>query len=152
MTKRVSLSKKGFFSVIDDDDFEKISKFKWHLNNGYAQAKKGKAHYYMHRIIAKTPSNMICDHINRNKLDNRKENLRNVTAKENSKNLSPYKLKPKVKINLKKWRESAGFTQESLAFSLRIATRTITRWEANGKIKEIYIPVLIGILGEYKND
>jgi len=33
----------------------------------------------MSRTVMKTPVGLECDHINRNTLDNRKENLRNIT-------------------------------------------------------------------------
>jgi hypothetical protein len=39
----------------------------------------------MHRLINKTPSGFITDHKNGDRLDNRKKNLRTVTAAENSK-------------------------------------------------------------------
>lgn len=32
----------------------------------------------MHRVVAKTPDGMICDHIHHNTLDNRESELRNV--------------------------------------------------------------------------
>ena len=46
--------------------------------------------YYLHRLIMGLPpasdTDLIVDHINHNTLDNRKENLRIVTRKENSRN------------------------------------------------------------------
>ena len=80
----------GYF-IIDKDDLEKISHHTWHLNQtGYADCKLTsgphlKAH---HVIIGKPPEGMVTDHINRNKLDNRKANLRHVTPHENSMNRS----------------------------------------------------------------
>ena len=88
MTKRIELSQ-GKFALVDDEDFEHINQFKWYYAAGYARRnlrmKNGKRKIiFMHRIIAKTPEGMYCDHINGNTLDNRKSNLRNVTKNENN--------------------------------------------------------------------
>ncbi len=42
----------------------------------------------MHRQIMQTPAGMVVDHKNRNKLDNTRANLRNVTPAENARNRS----------------------------------------------------------------
>lgn len=39
---------------------------------------------YMHRLVAQTPPGLEADHRNRDTLDNRRENLRNVSTLENS--------------------------------------------------------------------
>jgi len=74
------------YALIDDDDYDKLSNYIWRITNtGYANRKyksgeKGyKNHHHrkitMHREIMKCSSGQI-DHINRNRLDNRKSNLR----------------------------------------------------------------------------
>lgn len=75
-------------ALVDDEMLETLLAERWCLsNNGYAvRGKKTEGHYYkvhMHRVIANTPAGLECDHINRNKLDNRRCNLRNVTKSVN---------------------------------------------------------------------
>ncbi len=71
--------------MVDDEDFEFLNKWKWHIStNGYAVSKrKG----YMHRIINKTPIGLETDHIDLNKLNNQKKNLRSVTSSINKHNI-----------------------------------------------------------------
>lgn len=80
----------GGTALIDMDDLAKVSAFgKWYKNDsGYAVKKtrvKGKnISLRMHGLINDTPKGMHTDHINGDKLDNRKANLRTVTAEMNS--------------------------------------------------------------------
>lgn len=91
--KKILLSK-GKIALVDDDDFEKLKAFKWFYNShGYAirskfigvkEGKQKQTIISMHRMIMGTPDGMDTDHINHDKLDNRKENLRICTTSENS--------------------------------------------------------------------
>ena len=75
---------------IDEEDYEKHFKEKSiYLNgNGYALSNN----IGIHRIIMDiTDSKLQIDHINHDKLDNRKENLRVVTHQQNSYNKTVYK-------------------------------------------------------------
>lgn len=72
------------FALIDKEDVAKVSKHKWWMNDGYATTKLNNSSVYMHNIILKTKD--IADHINRNRLDNRRDNLRNVSRSENMMN------------------------------------------------------------------
>ena len=74
---------KGKVTIIDDEDFDYLNQWKWYYNSGYAVRGFPKR-ILMHRLINKTPIYLETDHINRNKLDNRKSNLRNVTSQENN--------------------------------------------------------------------
>lgn len=85
--KEIPLTK-GFVAIVDDEDFEWLSKSKWHMmNTGYAGTKNLKSHNgqicTMHRAIMNAPLGTDVDHINRNRLDNRKENLRLATRQQN---------------------------------------------------------------------
>jgi len=75
---------KGYETIVDDEDYQYLSGFKWRINGRYAV--KGKKGYRMHRILMDDPVGMCVDHINRNTMDNRKCNLRVCSKAENSRN------------------------------------------------------------------
>ena len=86
---------KGATALVDDEDYEYLMQWRWHLHSaGYASRKpRGDKQYYMHRELIACPLGMEVDHINRNPLDNRKQNLRAVPHWENMQN------RPKQKNN-----------------------------------------------------
>ncbi len=113
---------KIYFTKVDDEDYESLSKFNWYPypSNGHIRVGRtsntgtGKRTVYMSRQITGAPTGMCVDHINGNTLDNRKSNLRVCTYSENSKNrkmqknnTSGYKGVHAYKANgynsLKKW-------------------------------------------------
>lgn len=80
---------KGKVTIVDDEDACKISSSSWHYTgNGYAAARINYKIVFMHRLLCPCPKGMEVDHINRNRLDNRKSNLRVVTKHENRINKS----------------------------------------------------------------
>ena len=84
----------GNFVLIDEDDYDFLSMWKWNIGSGYASRAASVIEYEMgtprrismHRQILSCPKGMVIDHINRNKLDNRKSNLRVCTYSENTAN------------------------------------------------------------------
>lgn len=92
--KQIPLTK-GKYALVDDN-YEWLSKFKWQANSyGYAvreqylgmeNGKRKRACIYMHRLIAQTPDGMHTDHINGERNDNRRSNLRICSALENTRN------------------------------------------------------------------
>ncbi len=89
--KRIQLSR-GLFCIVDDDDFETLSVNKWCCSTiGYAVRNSpvvnGKSSIiYMHREIMLATTGVLVDHINGDKLDNRKINLRLCTKAQNQRN------------------------------------------------------------------
>lgn len=88
-----------FNCLLDAEDSEYFSQFNWYYRCGYAGRRRTKKdtpgnHWvHLHREVLfraglEIPEDMIVDHINRNKMDNRKSNLRVTTISENSKNVS----------------------------------------------------------------
>lgn len=78
----------GQEALIDEGDLFALSKFVWFPTrvNGkqiYASMKIHDKTIYMHRLIMNAPKGLYVDHINRNGLDNRRENLRVTTQSVN---------------------------------------------------------------------
>ncbi len=93
MSKLIPLTQ-GKFAIVDDEDFELISKRKWYAeknrNMWYAKTNakvNGKPKSLrMHCVILNALPKFQCDHKNGNGLDNRKSNLRVCTVALNQAN------------------------------------------------------------------
>lgn len=71
-------------TLIDIEDVEKVKNIKWCImSKGYVIGTMQNKRILLHRFLMNCPSDMTVDHINRNKLDNRKSNLRICTMQEN---------------------------------------------------------------------
>jgi len=87
MAKAISLSR-GVRAIIDDDDFELVSLYRWYASN----PRRKRGHYvmcsingktvYLHRFLMGATSGQVVDHVNGDGLDNRRSNLRVVAAKD----------------------------------------------------------------------
>lgn len=79
------------FVLIDKEDYEKVSKYTWHISSSYKYARTTIAFkdrkfktIVMHRLIMGLPAKeKHVDHINHDTLDNRKRNLRLCSNGEN---------------------------------------------------------------------
>lgn len=77
-------------TLVDDDIYDYLSKFTWKHDGRYVfrnyleDGKRKKV--YLQRVVNNTPEGMETDHINGDKLDNRRENLRSATRSQNSVN------------------------------------------------------------------
>ncbi len=79
---------KNMKAIVDDDMFDELSKYDWYFDSrGYAMRatrKNGKTIFIaMHRVVNGTADGLMTDHINHNRLDNRRSNLRSCTRSEN---------------------------------------------------------------------
>ncbi len=82
------------FAKVDPEDYIWLAQFRWCCKTGkdrcyavrHIQERGRTKRIQMHRQIMDTPRHLICDHINHDGLDNRRQNLRNCTIEQNNAN------------------------------------------------------------------
>lgn len=84
------------YALIDDEDMESVSRFRWHVtNHGYVRTrfcmgrvggKRQQTSMFLHRLIMRPAKHLEIDHINHNPLDCRRANMRICTKAENMHN------------------------------------------------------------------
>lgn len=82
----------GKWAVVDDSDYDWLMQFSWYYtdNPGYAQATvDGVKNVYMHHLLLPAKAGFERDHENRDKLDNRRSNLRYLCHADNIRNRGP---------------------------------------------------------------
>jgi len=117
----------GGMAIIDKEFFESFSKYRWQQSaSGYAYRGEylgnyKNATYYMHKLILDNPHTMQVDHINGNKLDNRRSNLRLCSPSQNS--INTYK------------RKQLGLTSRFKGVSFWTHKRGYSYWRARNNKK-----------------
>lgn len=92
----VKSGRSTYMALVDDEDYGKVCSFKWRLDpEGYAvctakleDGSNKRTTYRMHRMVMNNPTGWEVDHVSRNRLDNRKANLRLCTSSQNKANQS----------------------------------------------------------------
>lgn len=91
---------KGLFAQVDDEDFERVSEYRWSISSRKSSSILYAVHtnqdnrsISMHRFImgCKNRDGKLVDHKDRNGLNNQKSNLRFCTHSENMSNRSSHK-------------------------------------------------------------
>lgn len=111
-------------SIIDLDDIQVVKNYRWHTTTkNYVRSFIDGKYVYLHRLILNLKNdNILVDHINKNPLDNRKNNLRLA-------DLSLNRINSKTNIN-----NTSGFR----GVLFRKKTK---KWEANIRVngKKLYL-------------
>lgn len=94
--KMIPVSGGRAFTMVDDDVFDALSMYRWARSGTkgrYVARRVARKTVYLHRIIMDAPPGIEVDHINRNPLDNRRENLRLCTHQQNGANIPSKRVK-----------------------------------------------------------
>jgi len=127
--------------IINSDDYKKYVKgYSFCLNTFgyviYSSRKDGLCRKFLSRVIMGEPDNMEVDHINTNKLDNRRENLRVCTRQQNNCNTN------------KRSDNKSGF--KGVCFEKR-RQKFVARIRIDGKLKHLgYFATAAAAHEEYK--
>jgi hypothetical protein len=99
-TREIPLTR-GKAALVDAEDYDRLMDHPWQCDSrgyacyseyhGYFEGKSKRRFILMHRVILGLQTGQETDHINRNRLDNRKSNLRIVDRSENMRNKGDYK-------------------------------------------------------------
>lgn len=149
--KEIVLSGGKLVTLVDADSYESLIQWNWCFDERYVYRRhhlrmegKKQIHQkiYLHKLVNNTPEGLDTDHINGNKLDNRRCNLRVATRSQNSanrkknpKHTSKYKgvhwhnhtkkWKAEIKINGKKKYLGVFISEEDAAAAYDTAAREL---------------------------
>lgn len=87
--KEISLKRTNLKALVDDDIAERVKQYSWFLHEGYVVRWDNNIRSVRrlhHEVVGFSTVGFETDHINLNKLDNQRENLRLVTPSINCQN------------------------------------------------------------------
>lgn len=80
------------YALVDQIDYENVKKYTWGILNGYCSGKVDNKRTYLHSfILGKAPKGQVIDHLDQNRLNNTRANLRFATLGQNSQNVAKKK-------------------------------------------------------------
>jgi hypothetical protein len=136
--KQIELSQQGknrgkYFALVSDEDFSYLNKLRWSIikiHGIYYAVNRSNIdgiweRIFMHRMVMNFPKKMQIDHKNGDGLDNRKENLRLCTNRQNCQN-SRKSRKPTTSIykgvcwdkRFRKWRSDISLNGKRIHLGL----------------------------------
>jgi len=85
--KEIPLTNSPLVALVDDEDFAPVSKYCWHVSQGYVvHSVTPLTKLRLHRVVMRPDKEQLVDHKNHNPLDCRKSNLRIATKADNNRN------------------------------------------------------------------
>lgn len=145
------VTQKGERIKVDDNTYEQVKDFHWHLNTtGYPVTKTFNGPtYFLHHYVLPQKENYVIDHIDRDKTNCQASNLRYATRSQNNANGSIYKNNTSgyrgvhyIKGRDKNWRAGVRVNKK-----LIVSKRCFTQEEAALAYNELAIKYF----GEFAN-
>lgn len=104
----------GKITFVSPEDFPLLDRQYWSYDRNYAIGGINRKMHLLHRVVLGAVKGQNVDHINRDKLDNRRENLRFVTRSQNSINRSNKNQFRGVRNEDGRWRASIGVNRKCI--------------------------------------
>lgn len=144
------LTNKGDVFIIDDEDFNLVSKYTWHLNHkGYVRSEIKGRQVMLHRVVMSvTDPKLQVDHIKGNKLDNRKSQLRVCTNQQNQFNRGKNKNNTSGFKGVK-WRKDRSTWIAVINFNMK--RKIIGTFDCPKKASRAYLAAAKKLHGEFFN-
>lgn len=124
-------------ALLDQDDAHLLGSYAWSIcSKGYVRRKSHGQQIYLHRLIIGATSGQIVDHVNGDRLDNSKANLRLCSQAENVRNCRLAKnnrsgFKGVVKVRGAHWVAKIKFNRQDIYLGLfddpRVAAHAYNR-------------------------
>ena len=147
--KRIQLTGGGA-AIVDDEDFDTLSRHRWKRHpQGYA-CRSSWAHgkyvcILMHRVVARAPDGLQVDHLDLDKLNNTRANLRVVDRATNERNKPPSR---RNKSGVKGVSFDASRGKWKAATKHRGRQYTIGRFATIEEAQRAYAEFVLSITGE----
>lgn len=145
--KEIQLTNSPLKAMVDDEDYSALISRTWYLANSYAYTspfRNGKwAPIAMHAMLISIPTGMMCDHKNRNPLDNRRHNLRPATMGQNVQNRMVRKDKKSSRF------KGTVFNKRTQKWGARIAGTWIGTFDSETEAAKAYNYAAIQLFGEF---
>lgn len=141
----------GQFALIDDPDFEALSKFKWFAckrkHGFYAARYEGRKFIMMHQEILQVPKGIEVDHKNGDELDNQRDNLRAATKQQNARAFRTLNKNKSSKYRGVSWEQQTRKWKAQITISGK--TTSIGRYDVQMKAALAYDQAALRHFGEF---
>lgn len=138
----------GGHTLVDAQDAGLVLRYPWRLAGGYVGMSLLGRPVMLHRLLIGTPPHLQTDHINRDRSDNRRVNLRWATASQNAAN-RPKTLLPHHRSIYK----GVGFDPRHGVWTIHVTcdyeTRPVGRYETEEEAARAYDAAAGEAFGEF---